>query len=462
MPDLQYSQIVLSHWNAGVFHAAALPQLLPEIAIYSLLYDEVLIREEDLLTNRAITGLLADERNFAVFSELLVCGLVKLLRLPLEVYPPGRRFDPVRLPISARAEEHQVRRSYKGSPWKPTVKEWQLFQRLDEIVVKHPASSRYHAPFPSGNPFAVQLRELLENRASYRLASHPVFCHLHENTADQFATFCRDDEAWLRFLRNHGAKNPIVGPDAGFYRSAAYQCSNFLPTPRAIRRLVESVYAAAYCERELSDGRYGGSELVELPYRYQSESEHDAAVAEAVRIELAPTEATAAISLQPGIATVLEHTRASPQFASLRRIVQTLGSDPESPLLAEARFRDAWRDLCTVYAENAAIELSYPTKSNHRIARFSVFAYVLARVLGFLVLPAGGPGHEPVVAKDAAVIAAIEKLGPKMLRSFRALVKIPALREQMDRSTGVRCSTVPLTVARTTEIQNNGTPNPYT
>ena len=150
MSDIQYSQIVLTHWNAGVFHATALPQLLPELAIYSLLYDEVLIREEDLLTNRAITNLLSDESNFSIFSELLVSGLVKLLRLPLEAYPSGRQFDPVRLPISARVEEHQLRRTYKGSRWQPTRKEWELFKRLDEIVTSSPSASRYHATFPGG------------------------------------------------------------------------------------------------------------------------------------------------------------------------------------------------------------------------------------------------------------------------------------------------------------------------
>jgi hypothetical protein len=46
-------------------------------------------------------------------------------------YPPGRRFDPVLFPVRARAEEHQLRRSYKGNPWKPTSREWRLFRRFD-------------------------------------------------------------------------------------------------------------------------------------------------------------------------------------------------------------------------------------------------------------------------------------------------------------------------------------------
>src|ERR1022692_5090157 len=89
--------------------------------------------------------------NFAILSELLVSGLVKLLRLPLEAYPSGRRFDPVLLPVSARAEEHQMRRTYKGNPWKPTSWEWRLFRRLDDIVTNYPSASRHHKRFSQGN-----------------------------------------------------------------------------------------------------------------------------------------------------------------------------------------------------------------------------------------------------------------------------------------------------------------------
>jgi|TARA_B100002003_G_scaffold223327_1_gene227753 hypothetical protein len=326
------------------------------------------------------------------------------------------------------------------------------FQRLDHIVCKFPCSSRYHKPYAKEDRFSAQLVDILDNRQSYRLASHPVFRYFDDRTADHFSTFCREPEAWQRFLHDRGTRNPIVGPDAGFYRAAAYQCSKLLPTPRAIRRLVESVYAARYCDRESSDGQYGGSELVELPYRYQSESEHTTAVEEAVRIEVVSTEASATVTMQPGIATVLERTRATPESKSVRRIIEALSKDAESSLLAEARFRNAWRAMCTVYAENAAMRFSPSRSADHRVATFSALVYVLARLCGVLVLPAGGIGHEPDVAKDWATIASIEKFGPRMLRGFRALVKIPALREQMEKSTGVRCSTVPLTVRGASSI----------
>jgi hypothetical protein len=207
---------------------------------------------------------------------------------------------------------------------------------------------------------------------------------------------------------------------------------------------VESVYAATYCERESSDGRYGGSELVELPYRYQSETERAAAVEEALRVEVAPTEAAAAITLQPGIAEVLVRTRASPEFESVSRTIEALGRSPESPLLTEARFREAWRNLCAVYADNLATYLKPSTSADHHAVVYAVCAYVLARVLGILILPKG----ELTVVEDAAAIEAIKKLGPTLLRGFRALVKIPALRERMETAAGIRCSKVPLAVVK--------------
>jgi hypothetical protein len=169
------SRVILTHWNAGVFQSETLPRILPELVIYPLLYDEVLVREEDLLTNRAIINLLSTGENLKVFEELLSTGLIKLLRLPLSAYPQGRRFDPERLPVSARAEEHLIRRSYKGRPWRPTKSQWKFFEYLDPVVANNAAASRFHVDFPEANAFAAQLGDLLENRDAYGLRSHPVF-----------------------------------------------------------------------------------------------------------------------------------------------------------------------------------------------------------------------------------------------------------------------------------------------
>lgn len=150
-----------------------------------------------------------------------------------------------------------------------------------------------------------------------------------------------------------------------------------------------------------------------MPYRYRSESERIVAEEEALRIEVVPTEAAATIRLQPGIADVLMRTRTSSEFELMRRSIDTLGRNPDSTLLSEPCFREAWRNLCAVYAENSATLLEPSRRADHRAAAYAACLYVLARVVGILILPAGGPRFDVPVVADAAVIEAMVKFRPK-------------------------------------------------
>jgi hypothetical protein len=446
MTPSQPRRIILTHWNAGVFKRDALPQLIPELVVFSLLYDEVLIREEDLLTNRSIIALLSDDAVFSIFEELLAAGIVRLLRLPLQNYPPGRRYDPVRLPISARAEEHELRRTYRGRPWKPTANEWRFFARLDEVVVHNPASSRFHTDFAPRNLFADELAEVLENRHAYRLRFHPVFRYIPSETADSLIRFCREPGSWLRFLHDAGITNPIVGPDGGFYRSAAYQCFELLPAPRSTRRLVESVYAATYCDREQSDGRYGGSELIELPYHSVGREDAES-IASATKINVVPTSAAANITVAPGIAAVLQRTRESSQFRSLATVLERLGNVDDEKLPTEGQFYEAWRQISEVYADSWAHIFRTPSTFDKLTTRYSIAAYVGARVLGFVIFPEA-PWHLDVpVLQDAIAIASIEHFGPRILSAFRATLRAPRLQDELRNAARIRCSKVALNTA---------------
>lgn len=432
---MEKRRIILTHWNAGVFSSSELPNLLPELVIYALLYDEVLIREEDLFTNRQITHLLSDTANFQFFEELLVSGLVRLLRLPVGDYPLGRRFDPVRLPISARVEEHQLRRTYKGGPWKPTRWEWRLFEKLDRVLYENRAAWEFHASFPSDNSFAAELAEVLENRESYGLSSHPLLRKIDPEAVDTFILFCREPGAWQRFLRDRGVTSFIAGPDGRFFRSAAYQCSKVLPNPRRVQRLIESAYAAAFCDRERSEGRYGG-ELVELPYKFSTADERENAKEMLVKVEVAPTGAVAQVPIVPGLASVIVRTRESPTYDELRRVLRRLGAEDALPL--EAEFRTAWINVCEVYAENLAYMAARSQAPMGNTRTYAVWAYLLARVLGLIVLPHGPFGLESAVVVDHAV----EHYGFGLLQSFRAVWQAPSFRQNLSNAAAIRTSKV--------------------
>lgn len=429
-------RVILTNWNAGVFSSKELPHLLPELVVYTLLYDEVLIREEDLLTNRQVTRLLSKNDNCRFFEAMLASGLVRLLRLPISEYPEGRRFDPVRLPISARAEEHELRRSYKGKPWKPTRREWRLFERLDRIVYDYPSASRPHTDFPAGNAFADELADVLEGREGYQPSRHPLLRKIDPKTVDNFIAFCREPEAWQRFLHNQGVDSVISGPDGRFFRSAAYQCSSLLPNPGRIQRLVESVYAATFCDRERSEGRYGGM-LIELPYKLATTEARNQAEEILVKVEVAATGATVQVPLISDLADVILRTRESREYRELRSVLSRLGTEDALPL--EAEFREAWIGVCDVYANHLGLLL---VRGQHLgpagVSRYAIWAYLLARVLGLIVIPHGPFGLETAVVVDHA----LEHYGVDLLRSFRAIWRVPSLRENLVKAAMIRTSRI--------------------
>lgn len=435
---MEVRRVILTNWNAGVFSSKELPHLLPELVIYALLYDEVLIREEDLLTNRQITRLLSREENCRFFEAMLVSGLVRLLRLPISEYPEGRRFDPVRLPISARAEEHELRRSYKGKHWKPTRLEWRLFERLDRIVYDYPSASKPHMDFPSGNAFAEKLADVLEGRGGYQPSRHPLLRKIDPKTVDAFISFCREPEAWQKFLHDQGAGSVIGGPDGRFFRSAAYQCSSLLPNPGRIQSLVESVYAATFCDREHSEGRYGGM-LFELPYKLGTMEGRKQAEEMLVKVEVVATGATVQVPLISDLADVILRTRQSREYRELRSLLSRLGTEDALPL--ESEFREAWIGVCDVYANHLGFLLVRPEHSGAAgVGRYGIWAYLLARVLGLIVIPHGPLGLEAAVVVDHA----IEHYGLDLLRSFRAIWRVPSQRENLVNAARIRTSRIVL------------------
>ena len=74
MPDLPrppLRRLVATHSNAGVFLEGRLRWVLPELVVNSLLYDEVIIRAEDLITNPTLTRYLGKPERLAMFESLL-------------------------------------------------------------------------------------------------------------------------------------------------------------------------------------------------------------------------------------------------------------------------------------------------------------------------------------------------------------------------------------------------------
>ena len=157
-----------------------------------------------------------------------------------------------------------------------------------------------------------------------------------------------------------------------------------------------------------------------------------------------PTAATATIVLCPGIAAALALTRQSAEFEHLQRAIGLLGSTDPYLFPTESVFREAWHQVCAVYTHHAGPLLHALTRSSSDIAlpRYTAVLYLLARVLGYLVVPEGPWDTHPAVAADHAVTGALEHLGPKLLNGFRAALGAPRLTAALANTVRVRSSKV--------------------
>jgi len=448
---MEQRRIILTNLNPSVYRPKYLPTFLSELVINSLLCDQVLIREGDLITNKNITEYLCtNPESFEVFKELLSVGAVKVLHLRPESYPKDLKFDPQHQPLRARAEDHSRRRSFKGRPWKPHKSQCQLYDRLDNAIRESPdykdKSRRKFAiqrRFPKHNDFAAVLQDILLPQHRERLRKRKLFSQIDDDLADNFSDFCSSPEAWIRFLHRKGVKKPLLGPEGRFYRTAAYQCLQvFKHNPKGMQgmqRLVESTYAACDCDREEADGRYGRSALAELPFVFESDEEEQEAAETVVKMEVVPAGPPMKIGVAPGIGEVLAATREHETFREMQKALRSLGSAVDT----EKSFKYPWQNLCSLVADNWARKMVRREKVDIRFGKVFVGIYLATRLRGFVAFH-GREGFDWPVVVDGAVINRIEHWVPELSRTIRAITKIPAVYKQLVNAVTLRCERVTL------------------
>jgi hypothetical protein len=185
--------------------------------------------------------------------------------------------------------------------------------------------------------------------------------------------------------------------------------------------------------------------LVKLPYGFASDVEREAANDTIIKIEVVPTPAVTSIALSPGLASVLAQTRETEDFERLQEMLAQLGSASSDLFLpTEAVFNNAWENLSRAYSDISTRLLTKPSIIDEQIPRYSIYAYILARVCGFIILPMGPFPTDVAVAADYSAIRAVEHWGPSMIKGFRALLKWPRIHQSIASSARVRCSKVPL------------------
>ncbi|MBZ5627447.1 MAG: hypothetical protein LAO06_01110 [Acidobacteriia bacterium] len=345
------SSILLTHWDPDIYVPQVATPWLQELVLYSLLFGHVVVRDVDIFQNLSIgRHLVISDTDFQILVELVRNGCIEILTLRPESYK-GMQTDPLIAPFTARSERHSASRSHMGEKWQPEAWQQDLCLRLDAALYKIPF--RYQAPFPDRNDFAPLLGK--------QLSGEPVRCvswfkDIRDDARNKFIELCADDSLWESFLLRGAGKKAIVGEGQGFYRTAAYQCAKEFPaSERALRNLIQSVYAWCECSREKTEGRYGGRLLWEIPHSYGSPDQDEVAADSYVNIQIVPrrTKRKLLISAVPGIAEILAATRDHPAFRDFQDTWAGIGR----PEISERSFWIAYEHLVEAFVENAAKKL---------------------------------------------------------------------------------------------------------
>jgi len=437
--DVGHSRrLVLTHLDPEVY-AASLAEtgqrFLPELIVYALLYGQVLVKDADIVVNQRITEFLQDQSSFNIFEELLDVGVIKILTLPRRNYPPQMDIDPSVNPIVARAHDISSRKGYQGQIWTPTERQMRFYTQVDAVLSRSTSGAISSQGFAVDcNPFAEKLAEILEKRKSLRLEKFRQFRGIDERVAESFITFSRIEGSWIEFLSQQGAPPQRTGEPGRFYRNEAYQCLKHFPktSHRGMRNLIQSVFAACYCDSEDAYSRYGGPRLVEIPFGYSSDAEVLIAEQKARKVELIPTQQTLDVPIFRGIGEALNVTRNTTEFAECQRAISSI----EAGSVSQAVFAGAWEEVANRFAETVAPKLAVvPTIEKWMWHLVPSIVVETGRAIGL---------HLNDVASRGAEV--ISHCGPALSRFCRSLVLTAELRDALVGSVNVRCSKVDLSL----------------
>jgi hypothetical protein len=428
--------VVLTHWDPDVYPRYALP-LVQELIIHILAHGEVWLKEVDLFLNPRIRRALSDPRslNFQAFRSLVDTGRIKILIPPRTTSQD--RLDPQDYPLGATAMARDGKKPLKSKRWFLNEETRRFCARLDSILGRAGRQSRgfeqrqsicraRRIP-PSGNEFAAKLCSVL-NQRDRRWKRRPQFSGITPKMADQFMVFCQNPDAALKFL---AAKHVQPNATDGFYRSLAYQCADLFPlkSARAMKNLVQSVYAYCELKRERAAGTYGGDRLAEMP--------PDRPIGqELVRIEVAPMPQSVNIPLTANIGDVISAVLEECE-PSLRVFWGVAGESP-SP---EREFQIAWNHVAEVFARNAALSQRTRKSGTFKIVRFILHGVKLLMELGEIAGHAWIPAASPV----SALPTTIATFGPQavdLIRSARIELRRQKITDCVNAAAAIRCSKI--------------------
>jgi len=317
--------IMITHWDPDVYPSRPAPGI-QELVLYALLNGilrkkntPILIKEVDLLLNPAIRAAFDDDAVVGQFDSLLHTNCFKVLLPPVSTH--FGEIDPTVQPMTAVAlERDRKRRPYKTRIRKLTRGDKAYCEKLDKILVAAHAI-QFRKDFPSDNTFARVLASiLLSHDQGWR--RRPQFRGITPRMAETFATYCHEPSKGIDRLAADG----IAPHGREAYPSLLYQLAdcaeykardNSMSGSRAMKNLLQSVYA--YCElnREDASGTYAGPRIAEMPFI--DDAPRNFSSMEAMPLLNVKAEIPIAQNIGEILSLVLEETTSQPSEAVTHR-----------------------------------------------------------------------------------------------------------------------------------------------
>ncbi|MHC4172809.1 MAG: hypothetical protein ACYTBX_01635 [Planctomycetota bacterium] len=323
------NSLLMTDWVGGTGKIAKdFKTFIYELVLLSLVYDEILIQDEALVLSRKLSRWMKAKEDFRLLEECFGAGCIRVLTHPKRAFPIQELKDLSEYnPIQARAKYIAKYSTWGDKPFKPTKLQRQFYNRIDSLIS---SSQSYHRPVGQKeridfrSRFPKILLEVLSGN-SYRKWRERAFSGITPEMADEFIRYIDEPGRALGELPSD-IRHSIPGEHI-FTRSLGYRLTTLYEAPmqNAMKKLIETVFAAPFCENEDASGRYDSAlkefvlPLEESDYTDFSETEHIVSVQAHTEVPLTLP------PLNANLSKVISETRETDAGQELRRVMKEYG-----------------------------------------------------------------------------------------------------------------------------------------
>lgn len=435
--------LVLSDWAIGFENFSTEPfTIITELLLHSLLYERLYLQEENIVTSvKLARAFMSIPRQDALrlLAQLLSTGALRILTL--SHWPPDLADLSQQRPVYARALYVQRYGARPGAhAFTPTVEQSAFYDLFDEVLShRRDCVSTARSPSDVIPLFHATTNEVLGNPI-YKSWIAATAGGIPRRIKDDFISYIDDPGKGVERLASVQKLPRVVGTQDQqpvFMRGLGFQLASLYERryARAIERLLQSTFNAAFCHSQQASGRFGKG-LAEVVIATAQSYDHDLESG-VVRIERTFETSIPLPSYFDDLGAVFSAVRELPCVATLRTVVH----DPKSTDTATVQ---AWESV----AEELARRVSPTSSTQSMVTALVAFGKEFVKGTFSKIVAAeivGTPANYHQIGWEVTLAAAFQGVyqgGPLALSMLRRGFREDRLLKELLCSFHTRCSEV--------------------